>query len=121
MTQLDRDVRAARRRRGPAGADRSQPDEDESPIGAATADGSGEEDSSWKEALLARLHRFSPAGFEEFTVPEEIEGAFLRALGFGRWFVEVRELISAEVVHVVAPAPPRKIWHAAHWPIDTET
>jgi restriction system protein len=53
VAQLDRDVRAARRRRGPAGANRGQLDEDEAGIGAAAADGSGEEDGSWKEALLA--------------------------------------------------------------------
>jgi len=68
VAQLDRDVRAARRRRGSVGADRSRPDEDDADIGAATADSNGEEDSSWKEALLARLHRLSSAGFEEFTL-----------------------------------------------------
>ncbi len=26
------------------------------------------EDDAWREALLARLHRLSPAGFEEFTL-----------------------------------------------------
>jgi restriction system protein len=68
VAQLDRDVRAARRRQGPVGANRGQPDEDEAGIGAATADSSGEDDSAWKEALLARLHRLSPAGFEEFAL-----------------------------------------------------
>ena len=68
VAQLDRDVRAARRRRGPAGADRGQPDEAEAGVSAATADSSGEENGSWKEVLLARLHRLSPAGFEEFTL-----------------------------------------------------
>jgi restriction system protein len=67
VAQLDRDVRAARRRRGSVGADRGRPDEDDADIGAA-ADSNGEEDSSWKEALLARLHSLSSAGFEEFTL-----------------------------------------------------
>lgn len=62
----DAAVEAGVRRRGPAGADRGQPDEDEA--GAATAESNGEEDSSWTEALLARSHRLSPAGFEEFTL-----------------------------------------------------
>jgi restriction system protein len=65
---LDRDVRAARRRRGQVGAERGQPNEDEAAIGAALGDGSAEDDGAWKEALLARLHRLSPAGFEEFTL-----------------------------------------------------
>lgn len=68
VAQLDRDVRAARRRRGAAEPDRGRPDESDADIGAATADSSGEEDNSWKEALLARLHRLSPAAFEEFTL-----------------------------------------------------
>jgi restriction system protein len=68
VAQLDRDVRAARRRRGQADAGRGQPDGGEAVIGAGTADSSGEEDSSWKEAVLARLHRLSSAGFEEFTL-----------------------------------------------------
>jgi restriction system protein len=68
VAQLDRDVRAARRRRGQADAGRGQPDGGEAVVGAGTTDGNGEEDSSWKEALLARLHRLSSAGFEEFTL-----------------------------------------------------
>jgi restriction system protein len=67
VAQLDRDVRAARRRGGPLGAKREQPD-DEAGVGDVTADSSGEKDSSWKETLLARLHRLSPDGFEEFTL-----------------------------------------------------
>jgi restriction system protein len=68
LAQLDRDVRAARRRRGPAEANHGQPDEDEAGTGTATADSSDDENTPWKEALLARLHRLSPAGFEEFTL-----------------------------------------------------
>jgi restriction system protein len=68
LAQLDRDVRAARRRRGPTGGDGNGPDEDETGIGAGTADDSAGEDNAWKEALLARLHRLSPTGFEEFTL-----------------------------------------------------
>ena len=68
LAQLDRDVRTARRRRGPTGGDGNGPDEDETGIGAGTADDSAGEDNAWKEALLARLHRLSSAGFEEFTL-----------------------------------------------------
>lgn len=68
VAQLDRDVRAARRRRGPAGADLAQPDESETSIGASVGDGDAGEDSAWTEVLLARLHRLSPAGFEEFAL-----------------------------------------------------
>ncbi len=60
MAQLDRDVRAARRRRGS--------DEDETDLGVSAADVEAGEDGAWREALLARLHRLSPAGFEEFTL-----------------------------------------------------
>ena len=66
VAKLDRDVRASRRRRGPAGANGDRPDE--SGIGTVTADGSSGEDSAWKEALLGRLHRLTPTGFEEFTL-----------------------------------------------------
>jgi restriction system protein len=68
LAQLDRHVRAARRRRGPTGADGNGQDEDETSISVGAADGSAEEDNAWKEVLLARLHRLSPAGFEEFTL-----------------------------------------------------
>jgi restriction system protein len=68
VAKLDRDVRAARRRRGPRGADGDQPGEDETGIGAGSADSRAGEDDAWKEALLARLHRLSSAGFEEFTL-----------------------------------------------------
>jgi restriction system protein len=67
VAQLDRDVRAARRR-GPRGVNGDRPDADETGIGATPADGSAGEDTAWKEAVLARLHRLSPAGFEEFTL-----------------------------------------------------
>ena len=68
VAKLDRDVRAARPRRGPAGVNGDRPDEHETGNGSRAADGSGGEDSAWKEALLERLHRLSPAGFEEFTL-----------------------------------------------------
>jgi hypothetical protein len=69
--------------------------------------------------VAAKAHGFQETNVGQLavTVPEEIEGAFLRAVGFGKRFVEVRELISVEVARVVAPAPPRKIWHTARWPI----
>src|SRR5450755_3758278 len=52
VAQLDRDVRAARRR-GPAGGSGYlvQPDEGETGIGASVGDGDGE-DGAWREALL---------------------------------------------------------------------
>ena len=68
VAQLDRDVRAARPRRGPTGVNGDRPDEHETGNGSTAADGGGGEDSAWKEALLRRLHRLSPAGFEEFTL-----------------------------------------------------
>ncbi len=75
VAQLDRDVRAARRHRGsaaysgePVEPDEDEPDEGETGIGASERDAEVAEDSAWKEALLARLHRLSPAGFEEFTL-----------------------------------------------------
>ena len=60
VAQLDRDIRAARRRRGS--------DEGETDLGVGAADVEAGEDGAWREALLARLHRLSPAGFEEFTL-----------------------------------------------------
>ena len=60
VAQLDRDIRAARRRRGS--------DEGETDLGVGAADVEAGEDGTWREALLARLHRLSPAGFEEFTL-----------------------------------------------------
>jgi restriction system protein len=68
VAQLDRDVRTARRRRGQTSVDGSRLGEDEPGIGAETTDDSAEEDNTWREALLARLHRLSPDGFEEFTL-----------------------------------------------------
>jgi restriction system protein len=75
VAQLDRDVRAARRRRGAAAysgelveRDEGEPDEGEPGIGATAGDVEAGEDDAWREALLARLHRLSPAGFEEFTL-----------------------------------------------------
>jgi restriction system protein len=67
LAQLDRDVRAARRRRAPT-VDGNGQDEDETGISADATDGGAEEDTAWKEVLLARLHRLSPTGFEEFTL-----------------------------------------------------
>jgi hypothetical protein len=54
------------------------------------------------------------------TVPDEIQGPFLRALGFSKRFVEVRDLISIEVARVAAPIPPRKVWRTAYWPTGAE-
>jgi restriction system protein len=80
VAQLDRDVRArdvrvTRRRRGAAPysgdlaeRDEGGPDEGEPGIGATAGDVEAGEDGAWREALLARLHRLSPAGFEEFTL-----------------------------------------------------
>ena len=70
VAQLDRNVRAARRRRGSAAYSEElvEPDEGETGIGASAGDVEAGEDGAWREALLARLHRLSPAGFEEFTL-----------------------------------------------------
>ena len=75
VAQFDRDVRTARRRRGSAaysgelaGPDEGEPDEGDTGIGASAGDVEAGEDGAWREALLARLHRLSPAGFEEFTL-----------------------------------------------------
>lgn len=75
VAQLDRDVRAARRRQGAAAysgevveQDEGEQEEGEPGIGASAGDVEAGEDGAWREALLARLHRLSPAGFEEFTL-----------------------------------------------------
>lgn len=72
--------------------------------------------------VAAKTHGFQKTNVGQLavTIPEEIEGAFLRALGFGRRFVEARELISVEVTRVVAQPPPRRFWHTARWPFGTE-
>jgi restriction system protein len=69
VAQLDRDVRAARRRRGSAASsgELAEPGEGETGVEASVGDVEAE-DGAWREALLARLHRLSPAGFEEFTL-----------------------------------------------------
>ena len=64
VAQLDRDIRAARRRRGSGTKARQI---SASRLGASRDVEAGE-DGAWREALLARLHRLSPAGFEEFTL-----------------------------------------------------
>jgi restriction system protein len=66
LAQLDRDIRAARRRRRPP--DGNGQDRDDTGISAGAVDGGAEEDNAWKEVLLARLHGLSPTGFEEFTL-----------------------------------------------------
>lgn len=70
VAQLDRDVRAARRRRGPVAESEvlAEPDEGDPGIDVSSGDGEAGEDGAWREALLTRLHRLSPAGFEEFTL-----------------------------------------------------
>lgn len=74
-----------------------------------------------RAVVAAKAHGFQETNVGQLavTVPEESEGAFLRALGLGKRFVEVRELISLEVARVVAPAPPRNTWRTAHWPVKT--
>lgn len=76
-----------------------------------------------RAAVAPKAHDFQKSNVNQLavTVPEESEGAFLRALGFAKRFVEVRELISMEIACVVAPAPPRNAWRTAHWPIKTES
>lgn len=63
VLELDRDVRARRRReQAPrkAGSNETTTEDDEVDEEA--------EEQSWKETLLARLHRLSPQGFEEFVI-----------------------------------------------------
>jgi restriction system protein len=67
VAQLDRDVRAARRH-SVYSRELVEPGEGQTAIGAGAGDVEAEEDGAWREALLARLHRLSPAGFEEFTL-----------------------------------------------------
>jgi len=69
VAQLDRDVRAARRRRGSAAysGELAEPGVGETGVGSGVGDVEAE-DGAWREALLARLHRLSPVGFEEFTL-----------------------------------------------------
>jgi restriction system protein len=69
VNKLDRDVRTGQRRRAPAAGREGpvEPDEYEKDVEAPTADSDAEDDDAWKEPLLARLHRLSPAGFEKFT------------------------------------------------------
>jgi hypothetical protein len=75
-----------------------------------------------RAAVAAKAHGFQETNVDRLavTVPEEIEGAFLRALGLGKRFAEVREVISLEVARVVAPVPPRNTWRTARWPINVE-
>jgi restriction system protein len=70
VDKLDRDVRAGQRRRAPADKRERpvRPGEDENDIEAPAAASDAENDDAWKESLLARLHRLSPAGFEKFTL-----------------------------------------------------
>lgn len=68
VAHLDREVRTARRRREPLGAGVARPAEAELAMAVGDGHGDAEEDSSWREILLARLHRLSPGGFEEFAM-----------------------------------------------------
>jgi restriction system protein len=57
--QLDREVRSSRR--AGSGTKKGPPTQvDEPPVGNS--------DESWKEVLLARLHKLTPDGFEEFVL-----------------------------------------------------
>ena len=69
VVKLDRTVRAERRRRAVAAGQEGpvRPGE-EKDLEARAADSDAENDDSWKESLLARLHRLTPAGFENFTL-----------------------------------------------------
>lgn len=63
VRELDREVRSRRRARA---SGRKQPAAEAPPEDEEIED--VEADHSWKEVLLARLHRLSPHGFEEFVV-----------------------------------------------------
>jgi restriction system protein len=69
VEKLDRTVRAERRRRAAAAGQEGpvRPGEDKD-IEAHVVDSDAESDDSWKESLLARLHRLSPTGFENFCL-----------------------------------------------------
>lgn len=69
VEKLDRTVRAERRRRAAAAGQEGpvRPGE-EKDIEARVVDSDAESDDSWRESLLARLHRLSPTGFENFTL-----------------------------------------------------
>lgn len=60
MIELDRQVRAARRAKGGGGQGEGDAPEDE--------EEDLEDGTAWREALLSRLHRLSPDGFEEFAL-----------------------------------------------------
>jgi restriction system protein len=65
VARLDREVRAARRRRGAAVGSEDVVEPVEGEVGT----GIGAEDAvGWRDALLTRLHHLSPTGFEEFTM-----------------------------------------------------
>lgn len=62
LRELDRDVRANRQRRTPA-------TETAKGLEPEAVDPSEEDErEEWRDALLARLHRLSPEGFEEFVI-----------------------------------------------------
>lgn len=63
LRELDREVRAARRRKPRAQAVSSGDDDQADP-----GDADDSEDSSWRSDLLSRLHRLPPEGFEEFVI-----------------------------------------------------
>lgn len=70
VAQLDRDVRASRRRqRVPGIPDQLQVNSEDTEPGEATEVGvDARDDPRWREVLLSRLHRLSPTGFEEFVL-----------------------------------------------------
>lgn len=63
LRELDREVRAERRRRTPPAGPTTEEDE---PVGS-TADDEPDE-GTWRADLLARLHQLPPDGFEEFVI-----------------------------------------------------
>lgn len=72
LAQLDADVRGRRRAAGVGDDTAADTGEGEAPVEEDDKPSIG---PSWKEQLLARLHRLSPEGFEEFSL------ALLRAYG----------------------------------------
>ncbi len=65
LAELDRQVRQSRPKAAPKTEPTVTPEvvEEEEPPGLEA-----EEDTSWTEALLSRLHRLTPDGFEEFSL-----------------------------------------------------
>jgi restriction system protein len=68
LAELDRAVRASRKRRPSGASASSEVSPADEPLRAEDLADDTEEDTAWTEALLGRLHRLSPDAFEEFCL-----------------------------------------------------